>query len=617
MATPLELLDQLITAQPVALQPVLNQIGSMLKSSQVAFDSHIADNDSLFGQMSTMSQSLATRISELEKKNESFAKDGTTLEARVAAIEARVTATESLTTSLESRAGDVVRDGAKAVEDLKTIYAKIDIVHGVVNDLAGGVANLSAQSSDMKGLADSLELRASQAEIKIDGMTNECQGFMTKLLEHDKAIKDMPDKVPGVGDGGHATNKNDWAGVAGSRLFTSRVKEYSGPSSSFQSWAKNFKSNVPKEMRDSLDWAERLTVPITDDLINDKKYEQWDEETWRCLAGVLRGQWETLKDTLKSGQGLELWRQLVGGHVIRSPDHADSIHQALHKVEPAKDLNEVRHKIHQVKAGIIRHDELASEPMQDGSKRSLYMRILPKEVAKHLAMQARPNTVEELLDRVMKYIVDMGGFEATMGLTPVQMDLGAVMPDNEQAKELAAMRADLRALGAMIGKGGRQEGKGPGKGAWGNYKGPRTEGGKGGKPTGGDKGGKGRPGRPPMQSPAAEARRGARICHQFQETGRCWYLDNNGYCKFKHVKGLPNSLNNVEGLRFEDLAGNLKYDKESQVYHYTANATNDQAILEEVNAEIAAIAADMEELEQLEAEQQQEGEPSSQPFQRR
>ena len=569
----------------------------------MAFDTHIADNDNLFNQMTATSTSLGGRISDLETRSESFAKDGATLEKRVAAA-------ETMVSSLDTRAADVARDGAKTVEEIANIYAKIQVVHDVVNGLGAHLSNLTEQASKSKGDVDALELRTSQIEIKVDGMSSECQGFMAKLVEHEKALKNMPNMSAGDGDG-HA-KKGDWAGVAGSRLFTARVKEYAGPSNVFQSWAVNFKSNIPKEMRDALDWAERLTVPITVDLVKENRHEEWEEEAWRCLAGVLRGQWETLKNTLKSGQGLELWRQLVAGHVTRSPDHADSIHQALHKMQPAKDLSDVRHKIHQVKAGIIRHDELASEPMQDGSKRTLYMRILPKDVAKHLAMQARPVTVEDLLDRVMKYITDMGGFEATMGITPVSMDLVALGPDSDQAKEMAAMRQELRALGAMVGKGGGQGGK-PGKGTWGSYNSQRSGGGKAGRvQKGGDRGGaKGKNSSVPVGSPAAEARRGARICHAYQETGKCWHMDTFGHCKFKHVKGIPPALSSVEGLRFEDLVGNLKYDKGAQVYTYTAEPAVDKDIKTNVEAEIAAIVAELEELGD-----EEEAEPGAQPFQR-
>ena len=68
----------------------------------------------------------------------------------------------------------------------------------------------------------------------------------------------------------------------------------------------------------------------------------------------------------------------------------------------------------------------------------------------------------------------------------------------------------------------------------------------------------------------------------------------------------------MEGLRFEDLVGNLKYDKESQVYLYTTDPANDKNIVASVEAELATIAAELEELGETE-----EAEPSAQPFQGR
>ena len=39
-------------------------------------------------------------------------------------------------------------------------------------------------------------------------------------------------------------------------------------------------------------------------------------------------------NTIKHRQGLELWRQLVAGHVTRSPDHADAIHRGMGQIMP-------------------------------------------------------------------------------------------------------------------------------------------------------------------------------------------------------------------------------------------------------------------------------------------
>ena len=73
-------------------------------------------------------------------------------------------------------------------------------------------------------------------------------------------------------------DEKGWQGVAGSRLFTQRVKEYRGPAAEFASWAQTFKSNVPKPMREAVEWAEIEKSPITSDMISDHSLEKWNEE---------------------------------------------------------------------------------------------------------------------------------------------------------------------------------------------------------------------------------------------------------------------------------------------------------------------------------------------------
>ena len=147
-----------------------------------------------------------------------------------------------------------------------------------------------------------------------------------------------------------------WAGVAGSRLFTQRVKEYRGPMSEFASWAKAFKSNIPRPMREAVEWAEDQRDNITAEVLTQRSADtpRWNEEAWRCLSGVLKGNAETLMNTLSMGEGLELWRQLCAAHVLKTPEHADKLHQALNRLDPAKNLSEVRHKIHTIMAGIFK-----------------------------------------------------------------------------------------------------------------------------------------------------------------------------------------------------------------------------------------------------------------------
>ena len=47
----LQLLEQLISTQPEGLKPVFNRIVDMFKSTGVAFDGHVAENENIFSQI--------------------------------------------------------------------------------------------------------------------------------------------------------------------------------------------------------------------------------------------------------------------------------------------------------------------------------------------------------------------------------------------------------------------------------------------------------------------------------------------------------------------------------------------------------------------------------------
>ena len=127
MANPLELLDQLVAVQPEALKPILNHLSGMLKSSQMAFDIHVGENENIFGQVQTQLSSQGDRLRALETWIERAAKDGSEMRTRV--------------DMLENRANEVASDGKKTVDAIQTQEATLSIIHDVVNMLGQSIMN--------------------------------------------------------------------------------------------------------------------------------------------------------------------------------------------------------------------------------------------------------------------------------------------------------------------------------------------------------------------------------------------------------------------------------------------------------------------------------------------
>ena len=289
-------------------------------------------------------------------------------------------------------------------------------------------------------------------------------------------------------------------------------------------------------------------------------------------------------DTLGMGDGLELWRQLCAAHVQKTPEHADKLHQALNRIEPAKTLAEARHKINTIMAGVLKHDSMTDEPMSmyDGSKRSLIMRILPKEVAMHLALQPRTKNTAELVEKISSYLTDMGSFEVAHSNSPMELgelnvDLGA---DSTESKALAKVQTQLEQLGSKFaafvnaapppGIGAVNSG-----GAWGRYnsggqskgqsRGFLAKGQEKGKGAGKGKGkGKG-PGPGAIADRRAFKHGSQALCPTEARKGKCDFEANTGKpCKFLHVR-VPKELSGIEGLVRSDL-GNLQWDEQEQRY---------------------------------------------------
>ena len=111
---------------------------------------------------------------------------------------------------------------------------------------------------------------------------------------------------------------------------------------------------------------------------------------------------------------------------------------------------------------------MPDEPMQEGSKRKLIMRILPVDVAKHLALQPRTKNTAELVDKISGHLTDMGSFEASQGNSPMDLcelnvEQGSGTPD--PGDKIAKMQAQIEQLSAFVkaspppgigGKGSRE-----------------------------------------------------------------------------------------------------------------------------------------------------------------
>ena len=146
-------LDALVSQVPEPMRPVMQHVAGMLRSSMVAFDSHVADNVQSFLDVESNASRAAARLSTLELRAERVSADGDNLTSRVTALEAS-------SADLTTRADSVAADGAKAVAELADFGQKFAILHAAMNELGNHARQFGDQVGVLKGSVDHLEVLA-------------------------------------------------------------------------------------------------------------------------------------------------------------------------------------------------------------------------------------------------------------------------------------------------------------------------------------------------------------------------------------------------------------------------------------------------------------------------
>ena len=558
----LNVLDQLIAAQPESVKPVLAHISGMFKSSQLAFDSHVGENESIFGQVQVQISAQADRLSEVEKWAERASKQGTELRERVDKLEAHV---------------------SEAVSQIGGHEQKVQVLHDVVNALGQSIMGLTSNLEAIKAHSDAVDA------ILVD------MPELEKLQARTVQIEKLLNSTPSAG----------WVGGApypGSYKEQLReITKFGNKSTDdFRHWQESVKDLMASRPNgiEALTWAAEATSDISVADVRTASLQDISIELWQVLGmKTLDAPWR-MRLSVPGQNGLEHWRRLSTEYNPQSPSQAAVLARQLLAL-PESPPEQLIDTMSRVDAAILEHDKMAEIPMSEDIRKAVFEKICPSEwlTAMRLAGQD-VSTATKLRSRMALYI--RGGKEqaklksiSATGVT--SMDLGgfSVPPARETSESNAQSDAILKAITDM---GNSLAAFVAGKGA------PRHDnygggGGKGPQQPRPDKNGKGR-GKGKGKGKGADMRPGTRVCHAFSETGRCPHQEKYGYCKFKHVRGVPKSLAAVEGLRFEDL-GQCTYSPKEDIYTCVPGDLDEKTLASQIAAEVEEISKEIAELEEF------------------
>ena len=293
--------------------------------------------------------------------------------------------------------------------------------------------------------------------------------------------------------------------------------------------------------------------------------------------------------------GLEHWRRLCLEFNPQSPSQAAVMSRQLLAL-PECTPETLTDTMSRVEAAIIEHDKLAEVPMSQEIRQAIYEKICPSDWLTAMRLSGSDvSNASKLRARMALYI--RGGREQaklkSVGVSSNHMDIGGVTAPTETPAKvqsdaiLGAIDEKMDRLAAMwAGKGGSWGGKDYSTSGKSKGKGKDSKGkGKG-------KGGKGK-----GKDSASYLREGTKICHKFAETGKCPHMEQYGWCKFKHVRNVPKSLSNIEGLRLEDL-GSVKYNAKEDIY--ICPECDEKAISAQIAQEVDEINKELGEIEDFE-----------------
>ena len=533
----MQLLDQLIAQQPETLKPVLNQISSMFKSSTLAFDSHVSLVSQHVADNDTTFGQVQDQIRALSDRASDLEGWKAQTQADGASLRDRLAATEQSLSNMTA-----------------VISQKFDTVVSIVNALGASTQQTIAQVGDIKSSLDHLEIVVG-GSMNPDGRV----GTRTGALRNEYSYREINKFGNSDGD-------------------------------DFRHWRESVRDlcEVRPEGLIALEWAAAHKGEITADSVETAGYIEFSRELWSILGAKTKESPWRLRLAIADRNGLEHWRQLAAEYNPQSPEDAAVLQHQLLSL-PACAPEALADTLTRVDGSIVEHDKMAKSPMSEDLRRAVYEKICPAGWLTSMRLAGVDISTAQRLKSQMLLHVRGGKHDAKMkGLTGhgvTAMDIGAlsgstvspaVVESSKLLAEISNMQASLAAL--MAGKGGGQQSFG--KGPWSQAGQPRA-----------DKSAKGK-------GKGADMRPGTRVCHAFSETGRCPHLEKYGYCKFKHVKGVPKSLAAVEGLRFEDL-GQCTYSPKEDIYTCVPGDLDDKTLASQIAAEVEEINKEIAELEEF------------------
>ena len=329
------------------------------------------------------------------------------MKGRLAAAEDKITKTEKKVNELEEEVQSnhqsylvkvaTMEDKFKEVENAKAnlidvIGPKFQELRKAADDIINDAkTKFTEQDNQIGQLMKTANQKFDEADVKYNEMNEKISWIFTSADQRLRELQEAIKMVDGNGNGGAGHKK---IGLLPDKMMLPKVFN-----DDIMQWNK-WKQDVAKYFDESkegiknvMEQVANLKNPVTSEVLKEaaqnypqvlSSVEQW-KHLYRALEKLTDGEAAKIISTVKDENGFEAWRQL---HLRFEPEleaQRNVVLTDLHNITPAKNIDETRSKMVELKVRIAKAENILHMEVQEMQKMTALLQIIDPITRQHTA----------------------------------------------------------------------------------------------------------------------------------------------------------------------------------------------------------------------------------------
>jgi hypothetical protein len=213
-----------------------------------------------------------------------------------------------------------------------------------------------------------------------------------------------------------------------------RLHDFSGQTAQWSDWVFSFKRSIraaSKEVYDLMDEVEKMTADVDEDSLEDlhvdANVEKLSGELYDVLCQVCLGEALSVIRVVDDCRGFLAWQKLYRKYNPRTMARAIRLMGEVTSPPKVRDLSEVEGALNKWTEKVKQLSREFGEDIREGMKIAIVTSMMPPEIQDYVYTNIKEGAKAEAMIEKIKSVV--GNKVAMMGVKPVPMEVGEVVPD--------------------------------------------------------------------------------------------------------------------------------------------------------------------------------------------